>query len=659
MLILKQSMFLKRIERIIVFLKYPLLFLLFSILVLKAFSNISDLDCFFHLKSGEYIVTHKEIPRQDVFSFTMEGKSWTNHEWLYQAGLFTVYEKMGPYGLFVLKAALFSLAFFLFLLILMRTDWLVSFFLLLIGLRIAFWRFTLRPDNFSFLFQILFLLPFAVKKRKALFLLPLVQVFWVNMHGFFFLGPLILGLYLIAGKIRPVQTEKNFYQTVKIVFILCLAACFVSPYPIAMVQYPLKTLSDVFSGTSKAFYQNIQELQSPFRHIPQSAAYLVFLVITSIGAFFIRRISLFLTLAWIFFVLFSANALRNSYFLVPIGIIVFAQAVPRAKELCIHSFLKKNGVLLLRVVLALGAVFIGLNLVKEITYFDRRGKTYWNNDDHVYLGSIFLTRDYQDDPGQLIDFIKKHDLPQRMFNNFNSGAHLIFNCFPRRKVFIDGRGDFYGPEFFVFHQKVLEGDRTALHEAIAKYELDGFILEYTRQWPPRLIKELYSQGFQCVYFGRDGIIFISPKAFAATESFAKSIVDFKRERMPAIDFMGELKLYQPPMNGFLKKAYVLYLLGFYEQSKAFVEEILEISPNDAKSYYLLAQIYYRQKEYEKAFQNCRKSLLFKPGSRSAQGLLARIYTAAGQEESAREITTKLKVEFNEFIRKEMNDERDQ
>ena len=201
----------KAIEAIIKNLKFPALFILFAYLVLYAFYNLGGLDYLFHIKAGEYISLSKVIPKQDVFSFVLAGKNWVNHEWLYQSLIYRLHNNFGLDGLFVMRAVIFCSIFFLLALMLLKVDWVFGFPLLVLALGVSLRRFTIRPDNFSLLFLVIFLMPFVFKKKNLLLFLPFIQLAWVNLHGFFFIGPLVLGLYLILSRFNKVKEETDFY----------------------------------------------------------------------------------------------------------------------------------------------------------------------------------------------------------------------------------------------------------------------------------------------------------------------------------------------------------------------------------------------------------------------------------------------------------------
>src|SRR2546423_875885 len=46
-----------------------------------------DGDTGWHIRSGDWILRHGRIPRQDLFSFTRSGESWFAWEWLSEVGM--------------------------------------------------------------------------------------------------------------------------------------------------------------------------------------------------------------------------------------------------------------------------------------------------------------------------------------------------------------------------------------------------------------------------------------------------------------------------------------------------------------------------------------------------------------------------------------------
>ena len=44
---------------------------------------LGDGDTGWHIRTGEWILAHGQVPRQDMFSFTKPGEPWFAWEWLW------------------------------------------------------------------------------------------------------------------------------------------------------------------------------------------------------------------------------------------------------------------------------------------------------------------------------------------------------------------------------------------------------------------------------------------------------------------------------------------------------------------------------------------------------------------------------------------------
>jgi tetratricopeptide (TPR) repeat protein len=644
------------VERLVNFLKIPVLGVFFAYLTLCACHNLGGADYLFHVKAGEYILGHKDIPRQDIFSFTAKGRKWVDHEWLYQAFVYLLYQKLGLDGLFLLQITIFSLAFFVLSVFILKTEWMFGFPLLVYGLRIACWRFTFRPDNVSFLLFVLFLAPFVLKKKRLLFLLPFLQIFWVNAHGFFFLGPLVVALYLILARIKKNEEfDRDFYHTAGITFILTLLASLLTPQVLHVLAYPFSIVKDIVSGRQELFYRYIQELESPFRNLPRNALFFGYLAATLVFLSVFRRINLFYLGLGIIFIFFSLNSLRNMYFIVPVGIACFVDRYPRIKDFLLERIVKEKGFLCLRLLFAALSLLLCIQLAQKISSLPRAGRAYITRDGKVQIKGMYLSRDPRGYPQDMIDFIGETPLPSRMFNSFNMGAFLIFNFFPQREVFIDGRAELYGEDFFCLYNRIENADESAFDAAVRDYRLRGFIISYFRDAPPALIKLVHEKGYKCVYFDGFGIIFVQDSALE-DKRLKERLIDFAGMPVRKVSLLDELKTTRPSAEGYFNMASVLYTLGYYDKSREFLEEILNIAPDHAGGYYLLGKIRYKEGRYQDAFYHCRRSLFFRPSSIKARKLLASIYIKTGRHDDAREVLNTMRIDVAEFL-KEMEHER--
>ena len=177
----------------------------FSLIFIVSHRAIFDLDIWLHLKAGEYILQNKIIPTFDIFSFTLNSKPWVDHEWLFQALCSLVYNKWSAEGLIMLQTYVILMSFFVLFLIGRRqiSSYLEVGVFLFVAAYACLSRFNIRPEIFSlFFFSLyLYLLRFYIA-QKVIWLLILVQILWVNILGYFFLGPLTTFLFLASEFLR-------------------------------------------------------------------------------------------------------------------------------------------------------------------------------------------------------------------------------------------------------------------------------------------------------------------------------------------------------------------------------------------------------------------------------------------------------------------------
>ena len=77
-----------------------------------------------------------------------------------------------------------------------------AFFTTFLMLPVAALTFTLRPQLIGYIFLLITLISlerFRQGEQRTLWVLPLVFLLWVNTHGTFVLGFMVLGLYWLSG----------------------------------------------------------------------------------------------------------------------------------------------------------------------------------------------------------------------------------------------------------------------------------------------------------------------------------------------------------------------------------------------------------------------------------------------------------------------------
>ena len=193
----------------------PALLALTALLMLGLFSTeIGDPDFWWHLKTGQYIVTQHRLPVPDPFAYTTAHaapvsadeaatrKFNLTHEWLAQAVWYLVYRAGGFPAVVLWKALLLAV-------LCACTGWVAwhrtgsalwgtAAALAAASLAVEFARD--RPGILSYVFTAVFIA--ILESRRRLWLLPLLTVIWANCHGGFFLGWTVCGAYAAESWLR-------------------------------------------------------------------------------------------------------------------------------------------------------------------------------------------------------------------------------------------------------------------------------------------------------------------------------------------------------------------------------------------------------------------------------------------------------------------------
>src|SRR5687768_14681675 len=228
------------------------------VLLWKAFLfTIPPLDFWWHLKMGEIIASTGSIPEVDLFSFTAAGQPFVVQNWLAEIIYYGTYS-LGSFPLLVLLHALLSLAAFLpvYKLCLeastnLRLAVVIAFVAALCAIG------NIRPHLFSFaLFAVFYWIVegYRGRYRDRLWLMPLLMLLWVNLHGAFVLGLILIVIVAVSEAARRwVDVRRadalTWAEIRKLILILglCVAATFVNPEGYRVYDYVKLVTSDAAS----------------------------------------------------------------------------------------------------------------------------------------------------------------------------------------------------------------------------------------------------------------------------------------------------------------------------------------------------------------------------------------------------------------------------
>jgi tetratricopeptide (TPR) repeat protein len=441
---------------------------------------IQNYDIFWHLSNGREMFARGAIVNEELFSFTVGGTEFHNHEWLSQLLFYFLFNKFGTAGIIILKAIVVgTMGFFLF-----RTSRIAganaSFacLLLMVAVFVGLSRYTVRPQIFSLLFLgVLGYLLYGYRNERVsfrwLFAIPPMMVLWDNLHGsiygFIFLNAFVIGetVNVFLKKKRISLFIGNDYdgamldvpglKRLWVVYLVAIAAMAINPYGLS--QYG--TFLDYASHDS--FGNLLQEFQPPTLELATAPYWALLAIVAVLTAVFLTQIFVL-----VFFVYMSLKYVRaNAAFaIVALPVLSYYQTL----------FGRRDGENCRRLIRWGTAVLLLLSFVFLI-YF----KFYSGN---VRSFGFGIREEYF--PSASARFIAEVDIKGKMYNPGNLGGFLAFKLWPERKI-------------FMYNHHILFREMPRLYFHSNEY-LDRYDITYGIVNDPFVMRSLYKLGWVAVYW---------------------------------------------------------------------------------------------------------------------------------------------------------------
>jgi hypothetical protein len=390
----------------------------------------TDIDFWWHLRTGQLIAESGAVPRVDPFSFTAAGRPWVAHEWLWELGVFRLYRLGGYRAAVLLSGLIVTLAYVILYRLLRRlgANEIAAAGLVLWAAFLGVPNLGARPREFTFLFFAVFLdrlYRHRAGESGKLWLLPLLMPLWANLHGGFVFGLGLLGVFAMSETVAWLAGRSPAPRRLWAVTLTAVLATALHPLGPRVLLYPL----DYYRGAENPSFQSVTEFASPNFHNP---LYLVFAA---------GLVALMLLPATsgpgsgtdaLLVAVFTLQALVSVRQVGLCALVLAPVLVRRAVDR--FRFVRALAPARLpRFVAQLNVALLGLLLLGAAAYAARQPS--------IQLSTKPRTAE---EPVAGARFIQEHHLPDPVFNFQPWGGYLIHEWYPERRVFIDGRMDMYG-----------------------------------------------------------------------------------------------------------------------------------------------------------------------------------------------------------------------
>ena len=249
--------------------------------IFQSFATIEPFDFWWNAASGRWMAEHGRFLADDVLVYSPVRRPYSNPQWGAQLlfyGLFSV----APGLLLLARVAIVTATYGLLYAICYRRtrSWGWAAVATLVAYISGFTNYGMRPQLFAFLPFVVFLWLLERKSDhpRALWWLTPIMIVWVNVHGSYFLGWGLLGLYSLGTLLTRLgdaagQTwlRRQWARRELLPLTVAALAAFVNPYGLGIVRYFFIATGDatarslniewqpptLYNGTGILFFANV------------------------------------------------------------------------------------------------------------------------------------------------------------------------------------------------------------------------------------------------------------------------------------------------------------------------------------------------------------------------------------------------------------------
>jgi hypothetical protein len=402
--------------------------LVYCLPVMASLRPMNDPDIWWHVRTGEWIVTHRAVPWTDPFSRVPAGTFWIAYNWLLDVvlyGLVRVFGFVGP----VLYSTVLSVGVAALLHALMiryqprfsRATALTTVMLIAMAAMLA--PRTYMTSILFFLIEIYVLVTARETGRlRPLLVLPPLFAVWANLHIQFVYGLLLLALVALESAIvRVVRTDHiDRSRSIPLRRIIVIGAAsgiatVITPYHIHLHRSVL----DVMRQTGVLDWV-VEHRAMEFRTLDNW----IVLVVGLVAVFVLGRqhsVQVFPTLLLLFGAFAAFRARRDVWVLVTAAAVVIALSSPHPGQ-PLRWLTWKRGLTIAVTIILVG---LGVARVKDVS------------------ASGLERAAAREFPVRAAAVVEARGYGGPLYNHYDWGGYLIWRL-PHLPVSMDGRANVYG-----------------------------------------------------------------------------------------------------------------------------------------------------------------------------------------------------------------------
>ena len=236
---------------------FPFPILWFSIIALEmslvAVLSFAESDIWFHLRNAQQLLTSHTFLHADSYTFTCAGASLLNFEWLSELPYYLAFQAYGLRGLLAVYLVVLWLIFGGMYYLALRRGANCGDAAVVTMAAVVLGSYSFGPRMLHFGWLCLTVLLIVLERfplaGRGLWILPLLFAVWINLHGSWVFGLVVMAIYIASGLINGqwgnVVAERWTPVRIRelaIVFVASIAAMLANPYGYRLLWYPFDLL---------------------------------------------------------------------------------------------------------------------------------------------------------------------------------------------------------------------------------------------------------------------------------------------------------------------------------------------------------------------------------------------------------------------------------
>lgn len=483
--------------------------ILFLFLILGGSDLLADADTAWHIGMGEYILETWSIPKVGIGSYTAADMPWMAHEWLTELIFALIHNIAGLNGIVFIAALVIAVTHILFFKFLSSRgiDTVLSLTLTIFAITVTSVHWLARPHIFSMLLILIWYMvleAYRTEGKRYIYLLPLLTILWVNLHGGFMAGLLLVAVYWLGSLLDFLfskdadvkwKGKKDILLYGK-VGLLAVAASLLNPHGYKALLFPFQIMGQKLS------IDRISEWLSPNFHEVLPYEYMLLSLIVVLG-FSLWRLSFTeagLVILWTHLSLHSVRyAPLFAIIVTPIIAVRLEELMKNGRDAGNRFLSKVHDISerMQRISESLKGHTLPVVAVMVVAVITING------------GKVFGVRIFEHDfdnkklPVEAVNFAEKNGIKGRVFNAYYFGGYLIYKGFPKDGVFVDGRADMYN-EFMKNYYDVVEL-KPGWKEILKRFDIDWMMISANS---PLSVLLLETEDWHLIYADKVANIFV-------------------------------------------------------------------------------------------------------------------------------------------------------